>query len=232
MTDTNLDLRAGLVASQRAAESKEAELYPRVTETAGDDQWRIQDHLAHLAAWREHATETLQGHSTPVDDIDAYNARLYDQTRDLSPEEVLQRARTSWVRLIEMLETLTSEQLHAPLPGRADRELWTVVPGDGHLHLAEHLSFIAEAAGDAAGADAAQLWARDIVQASFDDPTSVSHADYNLACYYAKAARTAEAIPPLRRALELNPELIDLARRDSDLDPIRSNPEVVELVGG
>jgi tetratricopeptide (TPR) repeat protein len=55
---------------------------------------------------------------------------------------------------------------------------------------------------------------------------------YNLACCEALSGRTADAIEHLRRALERQERLRELAREDSDLDPIRNEPAFKELVGG
>ena len=55
---------------------------------------------------------------------------------------------------------------------------------------------------------------------------------YNLACCEALSGRTADAIEHLRQALERQERLRELARGDSDLDPIRNEPAFKELVGG
>jgi len=54
---------------------------------------------------------------------------------------------------------------------------------------------------------------------------------YNLACAESLAGRTDDAIGHLRRALEADDSLRELARTDSDLDAIRDDPRFVELVG-
>jgi tetratricopeptide (TPR) repeat protein len=55
---------------------------------------------------------------------------------------------------------------------------------------------------------------------------------YNLACCEALAGRTNEAIDHLRVAFERRPSLRDLAKEDTDLDPLREEPTFRELVGG
>ncbi len=54
---------------------------------------------------------------------------------------------------------------------------------------------------------------------------------YNLACCEALSGRTADAIEHLRQALERQERLRELAKEDSDLDPIRDEPAFKELVG-
>jgi len=53
---------------------------------------------------------------------------------------------------------------------------------------------------------------------------------YNLACCEALSGRTEDAIVHLRQAVEQRPQLRELAREDSDFDPIREEPGFRELV--
>ena len=54
---------------------------------------------------------------------------------------------------------------------------------------------------------------------------------YNLACCESLTGRTEDAVVHLRRAIELSDEFRELARDDSDLDAIRGEPAVRELLG-
>ena len=53
---------------------------------------------------------------------------------------------------------------------------------------------------------------------------------YNLACVESLAGRPADAIGHLRHAVERSERLRELAKTDSDLDPIRDEPAFKELV--
>jgi mannose-6-phosphate isomerase-like protein (cupin superfamily) len=53
---------------------------------------------------------------------------------------------------------------------------------------------------------------------------------YNLACCEALAGRTEDAIGHLRDALERRPSLREIARQDTDLDPLRDEPAFRELL--
>ncbi len=53
---------------------------------------------------------------------------------------------------------------------------------------------------------------------------------YNLACCEALAGRKEDAIGHLRVAFERRPSLRDVAKEDSDLDPLRDEPAFRELV--
>jgi mannose-6-phosphate isomerase-like protein (cupin superfamily) len=54
---------------------------------------------------------------------------------------------------------------------------------------------------------------------------------YNLACCEALLGRKEDAIGHLRAAFEKRPALRDLAKEDTDLDPLRDEPAFVALVG-
>jgi quercetin dioxygenase-like cupin family protein len=54
---------------------------------------------------------------------------------------------------------------------------------------------------------------------------------YNLACCESMAGRTADAVAHLRHASEMWEGSLDMAKEDSDFDPIRDDPMFKELVG-
>jgi hypothetical protein len=233
-------LRTSLVASLEDARAKESQLWaePGDDTEAGEGGWRVRDHVAHLAAWRERAALLLRAARTgsepppQLGDEDVENAAIYARSRDLPVTEIKRQAARSYDLLIDEVAACTEEDLHRPHPLVPEREVWSSVPGNGHQHLADHLTFIAQDRGRSEAAEAAQLWARELVFETFADPTSLSHADYNLACYYARLGQAEKAMPLLSAALEANAGLRDWATRDHDLDPIRDRPEVKALLGG
>jgi tetratricopeptide (TPR) repeat protein len=54
---------------------------------------------------------------------------------------------------------------------------------------------------------------------------------YNTACFEARAGRIDAAIAHLRRAIELSPGLVELARADDDLAALREHAAFIEIVG-
>ena len=60
-----------------------------------------------------------------------------------------------------------------------------------------------------------------------DDPA----VRYNLACAESMRGRSAEAIEHLRRSVESGERFRELARTDTDFDPIRDEPEFKTIVG-
>ncbi len=74
---------------------------------------------------------------------------------------------------------------------------------------------------------AAAVRGRELVEANPQYPLPF----YNLACCEALAGRKEDAVEHLRRAIELSEQFRDYAKGDSDLDAIRGEPEVKELLG-
>jgi tetratricopeptide (TPR) repeat protein len=83
-------------------------------------------------------------------------------------------------------------------------------------------AFVAYGAGDYETALAKQLVA---VEKRPDDPV----AHFNAGCFAARAGRVDEAIEHLRRAVELNERIKELAASDEDLDSIREDQRFAEL---
>ena len=54
--------------------------------------------------------------------------------------------------------------------------------------------------------------------------------EYNLACYYSLKGAKRQALDYLSRAISSNPALREMVSRESDFDPIRSDPEFQALV--
>ena len=138
--------KQALLERQKEAQAQEAELYGGVVEepVPEDGTWRVKDHVAHLAAWRRRAVEVINRAGARVDNVDDWNAKAYERTRDLPPEEIVREARDSWSELIGAVETLSDEQLHEPHPYNPDLELWVVVFANGDKHFEEHAGYIAE----------------------------------------------------------------------------------------
>jgi hypothetical protein len=68
---------------------------------------------------------------------------------------------------------------------------------------------------------------RELAEAHPEYPALV----YNLACLESLTGRTSNALEHLRQALERSERLRELAKRDTDFDPIRGEPAFAELVG-
>lgn len=138
--------RETLLEQQHAAREREAEIYPSVVDepVSADGAYRVQDHLAHLAAWRRRAVEVLRRTGGQRPSIDDWNAEIYEQTKDEPVEQVVREAGESWDELIATVIAMTEEQLHEPHPFNPNLEVWVVVFANGSKHFEEHSEYIAE----------------------------------------------------------------------------------------
>jgi tetratricopeptide (TPR) repeat protein len=224
----------------KAGREKEAsDLVPHVDDSAPAQpgHWTAKDNLAHLSAWRLTAAAELAAVRTgspapaPVsEEIDESNAKVYEMTRDLPAASVLDEARRSWTTLAAAVEACTEEELLKPRIRRPEQAAWQVIPGNTFFHIAEHLGYWHDERGEPDQSEAAALWARDLADKNFPGDRQRGTADYNLGCFYAVRGRAEKAIQYLRSGIELNPSLREWAKTDSDLDSIRSRPELVRLL--
>lgn len=216
---------------------REAELEALVVEepARADGRWTAKDHLAHLTWWRARNARLMDavrtgGELPPAVQDDAQNAVIYADNRDRPADDVKKEARASWEQLRAAVEACSDDDLLRPHPYAPAYRLWSTVPGNGHGHLGEHLMFWYLETGDQAAAEAAQVWLHDVESRAFPDPADRANADYNLACFYARVGDGGKARPLLRRAFAARPELTAHAREDPDLDRIRDDPGVKELL--
>ena len=218
---------------------EESDLVPYVDDSPPSQpgRWTAKDNLAHLSAWRLTAAAEVAairtGSPAPAsvsEDRDESNAKVYEMTRDLPAASVLDEARRSWSTLAAAIEACTEEELLKPRIRRPEQAAWQVIPGNTSFHIAEHLGYWHDERGEPDQSEAAALWAHGLANKNFPDDRQRGTADYNLGCFYAVRGRTEKAIPYLSSGIELNPSLREWAKTDSDLDSIRSRPELVRLL--
>ncbi len=234
---TEASLRDRLLESLDRARAKEEALLALCddTPTPVAGQWTAKDNVAHLNAWREHAAHILDAVGRgeepegPVDDrdLDARNAVIYEAHRGESAAEVRAGATASYAALMEAVSASSEENLLRDRPGGS--ALWHLIPGNGHGHVAQHVSSWAGEHEDPEGAEAVALWAYQIGVELFPEEKVI--ADYNLACFYGRNGRADDALPLLREALRVSPDLVPFALEDADLTPIRDDPRVQSLLG-
>ena len=69
---------------------------------------------------------------------------------------------------------------------------------------------------------------RELLESHPEDPRLL----YNVACCESLAGRTSDALDHLGRAIDAWDGIRDLAKDDSDFDPIRNEPAFAKLIGG
>lgn len=235
---TSASLRDRLLETIEAARAKEASLVALCDDLSPAEEgvWTAKDNVAHLSTWREHAAQTLDAVrlGQPVDgpahesDLDERNAEIYEEHRRETAAEVRAAANDSYATLVAAVNACSDADLRRERPVGAG-EVWRVVVGNGHSHVAQHLSYWAADHDDPAGAEAAAQWAYKLDIELLPETRSV--ADYNLACFFARNGRAEEALPLLGAALRSRPDLRPFALDDVDLEPIRDDPRVQSLLG-
>jgi hypothetical protein len=231
-------LRDRLVQSLEAAQSKETLLLELCDDSPPQEAglWTAKDHIAHLNAWREHAVRALEaarleapyeGPSTDSD-LDARNAEIYAAHREDSAAAVSAAAGATYAALIEAVRACSDADLLRHRPGNGG-PVWLVVPGNGHGHVAQHLSYWAVEHGDPSGAEEAAKWSYALDTDLFPENQPV--ADYNFACFYGRNGNADDALPLLRAALRGRPGLRAYALDDADIEPIRDDPRLASLLG-
>jgi tetratricopeptide (TPR) repeat protein len=220
-----------------ATREREAELEALCVDAPADPggRWSAKDHLAHLTAWRFRGADLIDAVRTgrvPPEKVvndDAENAKIHAATRDHSVEEVTREARASWDRLAAAIEACSEIDLMKPHPHSSGNSIWENVPGIAG-HLGTHLMWWYLETSDPDAAEAAQLWARDVEHAATSNPKERAITTYNLACFYSRVGNVEKALPLLQESFDGNPDLLEWAGKDPDLDPIRGLPELRGLL--
>jgi tetratricopeptide (TPR) repeat protein len=232
-------MKQKLLDSMRIAKSKEeSDLWPHVDdlppETPG--RWTAKDQLAHLTAWRVIAASELDlvrtagaGHTGPRD-FDAENARIYQEKHEQAAALIRDTAINSWEQVARSVEACSDEVLAKPRSRRPEEQLWQDICIIYH-HLMEHLVYWQLDRGDDAAAEDAARWGYELAESMFPADSQRGVAAYNVGCIYALRGRADAAIPHLRAGLRLRPDIRDWAKRDPDLDPIRSTRALRKLLG-
>ncbi len=73
--------------------------------------------------------------------------------------------------------------------------------------------------------------AADLLRRAIDEHPDAAGLYYNLACFDSMAGADPDIVAAsLRRSIELSPNIRDYAREDSDLDRVRDEPAVKQLM--
>lgn len=237
-TDAIAGLRARLTALLHQGVSDERAFGTTLAQdererTGTEDSWAPKEIIAHMAYWRERETERaealVRSEAPPsFDDFQRLNEESFADLATHSWDGAIARSERSVENLIAAIERLPdstlvgaareSDQFGAP------RLLSTIV-GNGYQHPEQHLAEMAIAQGNPVEAARIQRRMLDAVMALDAGAEVTAAARYNLACMLAAAGPRDEVISLLRQALAGNPRLVAWSRQDTDLDPLRDDPD-------
>jgi hypothetical protein len=109
--------------------------------------WSVKDILAHVTTWEQETLKvlpliiqggTLPRYSTQYGGIDAFNALMTEQKRDLSLSDVLTQLAETHQRLLDYIQTVPEEQF------RMETRFRRRLREDTYRHYREHAAMIRE----------------------------------------------------------------------------------------
>lgn len=212
---------------------REAELVALCTDALPDPsrRWRPQDHLRHMSWSRDFEARVIDavrtGGDLPPKLEEGWQDSVYEATKGEAAAEVIAGAARSWDLIEAAVQATAEEALARPHPHDSSRKLVDGSPSD---HLAAHIFWCHIEAGNEKAAEAILRWAQEVSSRTTTDQRTLAVGIYNLACFYARTGRVGEAIPLLRESFERAPDLKDWAHKDPDLDGIRDDQGVIQLL--
>ena len=216
-------------------------LAPEERERTGTvDAWAPKEIIVHNAYWRERvfarAEARLRGEAPPAfAEYLRMNTESFADLATHSWDQAIARSQRATENLIAAIERLPDSALVAAAStadGPAAAVLLASIISSGYQHPEEHLAEIAATRGDQEKAAAIQRRILDDIVALDAGAEVTATVRYNLACALAARGPRAEVITLLRQSFADSPRLMALSRQDSDLDPLRDDPDFQALIRG
>jgi tetratricopeptide (TPR) repeat protein len=200
------------------------------------DDWAPKDIMAHVNTWNDRTAARLEATACDEEpkqypDFEDENRRIYEANKDKSWEDLLRFEESVFARLAVAIDALTEERLTDPkrFEWTNERPLWWNVAFTCYYHGMAHIADILFKRGDHEVGFALHKHLADDLLSLDDGDTWQGTTLYNLACIYSLHNSTEKAIDLLRRSFELNPDLLDWSKKDSDLDRLRELPAFKSL---
>lgn len=234
-----VELQAQLIALLHHARAEQQAMIDALTPqqraaVGTPEHWAAKDVVAHVASWwrvqaeRERAVASGEPAQSFDDaEIDRRNAETLARSRAQPWEQVIAEAQEAHDAQVAALQRLKGQQLFDTTLG--GRPLWRGVLGNGFVHPQTHLAEFYRDQGDPDRTAQVQERLSELLLRHLPIPEVQGMALYNIACVYATTGRPAEAIPRLRAAFPLEPQLVEWSRHDADLDSLRALPEFQAL---
>jgi hypothetical protein len=198
--------------------------------------WSAKDLLGHITAWKtrqadrvEHALRGEQPDS--AEDFEHENSVIYDAMYGKSFAEVQQVSQQTWARLIAGIQALSDEDLtdRQRFPWTNGQPLWRQIVSNSYTHPSIHLAEHHTKLGRPEIGLKLQVQSATVLGGLDESPDWQGTLIYNLACYYAINGQREKALDSLRQSLQMNPNLVEWSKQDSDLNSLRSDPEYLAL---
>jgi hypothetical protein len=198
------------------------------------DSWSVKDHLAHLAHWQVHFNNQLSRKiksDVQVTDLDKENLRIYNLYKNKSWPDVVSLVDDACQGFTKHLKALSEDDLNSTeiIRSISNRPLWRTIIGQTIVHVLSHLSMLYGSQGKLEKSVRMQECILEDLQSLDDSPKWQAMNIYNIACAYALAGDSRNAIRLVRESLDLNQELTGWAQEDPDLASLKDKPEFLNL---
>jgi hypothetical protein len=202
------------------------------TEKGTPALWSAKDHVAHITMWQQRTVRRLdageQG-EPPITDHEEelrLNEQTFQEQHDRSWQDVLADSEQTFAQLVGHIEKLTDDELLDPnrFHWQLGRSLASRLASGSFYHLLAHLAQYCADRKDIARANQIHEQIADKLIKAGDEFMGRPYVVYNLACHYATTDQADKALPLLSEAFQIEPSLVEWAKQDSDMDPLRNNP--------
>jgi len=206
------------------------------SETGIIENWSAKDTLIHCAHWQGELANNLVAVSKGnpperEDNISRANDAIFELHRKDSWEMAMAGLKDSYQRLSEQLQRLTEADLTNLefFRWQNGRPIWRIIAGNGALHPLAHLAGYTRQHTGVKRILAAYEAVLPRLSELDESPGWQALLEYDLTCFCALAGQKERAIKSLSSSLGLSPDYQDLARQDTDLDSLRSEPGFLAL---
>jgi hypothetical protein len=214
------------------------QLPPGEKERVGEvDDWSVKDEIFHNMEWANRRlvmAETIeQGKKwTDIDygDYDEENRKIFEKFQHSSWTEASDLIKSTYKLINDLIDRIKDDVLDS-IPDGQENPLWQSITGSYVLHPMSHYWVYLQKAGsldqlsDLFGNDFSD---RLLGLSDSEKWQAIPH--YNLACIYALSGDTKKSIQELASSLNMNPEFVEWAQQDPDLESIRSDPSFKALI--
>jgi len=197
-----------------------------------EENWSAKDLIAHIEVWKSRLAKRLVSGSTPqIDDFNAENATIFETYQNQSWYAVQGLFHKANDDLKDAVSALPDEALEATKGYGWSKGIpvWQRIAGTSCIHPLLHLGEHYHKRGDWARAVELYESSRPWFERLDDSNDWLGLIAYNLACQYALAGHSAQAISQLTQALELRPGLVEWSQEDPDLASLRDDPTYLAL---
>ena len=194
------------------------------------EDWSAKDTVAHVGEWKARLGRSLDAdepdRQSAPGEIDAVNAGIFEQNRDLTWSDVLGLLCRGSADLVERVQMLSEASLICDHPpgGPTSEPIWRRIVGGACIHPLTHISQLRISRGQSHLAVCLIETMVESLAPLGDSPCWRGELLYDLACTCALAGESGRAVDLLAEALRLQPELIDWSRSDPDFAAIRLEP--------